>query len=571
MSAAAADGPDVRLTDLEITDLGIIEHISLGLGPGLNVLTGETGAGKTMVVSGLQWLLGGRADRDKVRTGAKAAVVQARFERVPASAADWTDPEDDELLVTREIGAKGDDGQSSGRSRARLSGRLAPVTALAEVLDPVVEIHSQHESVRLADAAVQRELLDRFGGAEVQQHLGPYQEAYAAWREATTRLEQAERSSRDDAREADRLRVEVSEIGAVDPAEGEEDTLDAEIGRLEHAEALRIATTTAADALTDDGGARDAIGAAVAALREVVRHDADLAEPLARIEAVLAEAQDVGFELSGYAESLDADPAALDQMLSRRAAIGALLRKYGPGTADVLAYARDAAGRLALVDGGEERLAELRDAASAARERLRDHGAALRKARTAAATRLAATIDGHLAELSMPDARTTIEVDTAPPGPLGEDRVAFLLAANRGQPALPLGKSASGGERSRVALAVKVALADADDTPVMVFDEVDAGIGGETAMAVGRKLARLARGRQVLCVTHLAQLAAFADVHFVVSKRSTAQHTMTSVDRLDRDQRVAELSRMLSGAAESDAALSHAEELLEHAMRSTEG
>ncbi|CAN5363667.1 DNA repair protein RecN [soil metagenome] len=550
------------LTDLEITDLGIIDHIGLSLSPGLNVLTGETGAGKTMVVSGLQWLLGGRADRDRVRQGAKAAVVQARFEGVPASAADWVDPDDTELLVSREVGNRGDDTQSSGRSRARVAGRLAPVTTLAEVLGPVVEIHSQHESVRLGDLAVQRRLLDRFHTADIGPLLVAYRTAHRTWRDARDQLEEAELAARDHAREADRLRVEIAEISVVQPLAGEEADLDAEIGRLDHAESLRQAAATASQALTADGGARDGLGTAVDALREVVDHDATLAEPLGRLEAVLSEAQDLGFELSGYADRLDADPETLEGALTRRAAIGALLRKYGPGTVDVIAYLADAEQRLQLVDGGEERLAALRAALDIAEAAVVETGAQLREARRTAAAALCDIVDGHLHELSMVDARTTIAVEDAPPGPDGTDRVEFLLAANRGQPALPLGRAASGGERSRVALAVKVALADADDTPVMVFDEVDAGIGGETALAVGRKLARLAKGRQVLCVTHLAQLAAFADAHFVVSKQAEGATTVTQVVQLDEADRAAELSRMLSGASGSAAALSHARELL---------
>ncbi|MGI9016627.1 MAG: DNA repair protein RecN [Euzebya sp.] len=559
------------LTDLEIQRLGIIDHVSLALAPGLNVLSGETGAGKTMVVTGLQWLLGARADKDKVRVGADAAMVQARFDFVPDSALEWSDPDDDELLVSREVGGRGEDGQSAGRSRARVAGRLAPVAALGEVLLPVVEIHTQHESVRLGDAAVQRGLLDRYAGAEVQALLPPYTDAYNDWRQATAALQHAQESSQDDAREADRLRFEVAEITAVEPAQGEEDRLDSEIGRLQHAESLRSGSSQAGEYLTGEGGARDGLGSAVAAIREVAAHDPDLTPPLQRLEGVMAELQDVAFELADYADNLDSDPANLDRTLERRAAIGGLLRKYGPTTEDVLAYRRQAEERLDLVDGGEERLALLRDAVQQAQTTMLGVGTALRDARRVAAQRLAAIVDGHLAELSMPHARTTILVEEAPPGPHGCDRIEFLLAANRGQPALPLGGAASGGERSRVALAVKVALADADDTPVMVFDEVDAGIGGETAQAVGRKLARLARGRQVLCVTHLAQLAAFADAHFVVTKHSQANQTVTTVARLAPQERVAELSRMLSGDNHTTAALSHAQELLDMATAEQDG
>ena len=552
------------LTDLEISGLGLIERLNLQLSPGLNVLTGETGAGKTMVVTGLQWLLGGRADREKVRTGADSAVLQARIEPVPKAAVEWAGS-DEELILMREVAGKTQDGGSTGRSRARVGGQLAPVSVLAEVLDGVVEIHSQHESIRLADADVQRQLLDRFGGAPVARIRARYDTAYDAWRGAADRLDDAAIAARDGAREADRLRVEVAEIEEVSPVAGEEDTLDSDIARLQYAEDLRDGAVAAGDAITGDGGARDLLGTAVAALREVAVHDPDLADPLSRLEAATDEVQDIGLDLSSYADGIAADPEALQDVLGRRAAIGRLLRKYGPGTREVLAYLSEASGKLLIIDGGEDHLDDLRQQLRAAAETLHTVGGELRAARRKAGARLAKAVDGHLTELSMPDARTQIEVDDVDPGPHGCDRIRFMLAANRGQPALPLGSAASGGERSRVALAVKVALADADDTPVMVFDEVDAGIGGETALAVGRKLARLARGRQVLCVTHLAQLAAFADTHHVISKHTTGGTTMTRITSLLEDERAGELSRMLSGASRTDAALTHARELLDQA------
>ncbi|MEE8603480.1 DNA repair protein RecN [Euzebya tangerina] len=552
------------LTDLEIAGLGLIDRLSLPLSPGLNVLTGETGAGKTMVVTGLQWLLGGRADKEKVRAGADSALLQARIEPVPDAAAEWAD-DDDALIVTREVGGKGADGSPTGRSRARVGSQLAPVSVLAEILGGVVEVHSQHESIRMADGDVQRELLDRFGGADIATIRARYDAAYAAWRAAATRLEDAEVAARDGAREADRLRVEVSEIDEVDPAAGEEDQLDADIARLQYVEDLRDGAAVAAEAVTADDGARDLLGTAVAALRPVAEHDLHLQDLLERLETASVEVQELGFDLAGYAEDLESDPEALQTALGRRAAIGRLLRKYGPATTDVRAYVSQARERLSLIDGGEERLEELRSELRAVAETLHTVGGQLRAARRKAGNRLAKAIDGHLSELAMQHARTRIEVSDIQPGPHGCDRIEFLLSANRGQPALPLGSAASGGERSRVALAVKVALADADDTAVMVFDEVDAGIGGETALAVGRKLARLAEGRQVLCVTHLAQLAAFADSHHVISKHTRGATTATAITSLDEHERAAELSRMLSGDRQSDAALTHAQELLDQA------
>jgi len=561
------------LSELLIRDVGVIEEVTLELAPGLNVLTGETGAGKTMVVSALELLLGARADADQVRAGASAAVVEGRLVPPPPGAAEWLGEGDEDLVVSREV-APASAGGSGSRSRARLGGRLAPVSALSEVVGGVVEVHGQSDTVRLAQPAVQRDLLDRFGGPPLAEAKARYAAAYRAWREAADELERLQEGERERLRELDRLRYELDEIDRIAPQHDEDETLADELRRLEHAEALGAAAAAAAAALTDDGAARDALGAAVAALRGVAGVDPALSSLLERAEGLAAETQDLGLELNAYAAGIEADPQRLEALRERHAALVRLTRKYGsdapaPGaidTAAVLAYAEQARARVAALESGDARAAALAEQVVALETAVTEAAEALRAQRRAAGDRLAATVAGHLEELAMPDARLEVVVEPIPPAAHGADRVELLLAANAGEPALPLGKAASGGERSRVALALRLAIADATtpgdgDPSVLVFDEVDAGVGGATALAVGRKLARLARGRQVLCVTHLAQLAAFADAHFVVSKRRVDGRTVAAVERVEDAARVTELSRMLSGTPDSARAAEHAEEL----------
>ena len=553
------------LTELRIRNVGVIDDVTLHLGPGLNVLTGETGAGKTMVVSALELLLGGRADADRVRSGAEVAVVEGCLRPPPLQAQEWMDEADDELIVSREVASAA---ASSSRSRARLGGRMAPVSALAACVGEVVELHGQSDTTKLSAPAVQRELLDRFGGPTLHAVLADYQAHYTAWTQAADELELLRSSARDRMREADRLRFELDEIDAVGVEDGEDADLRAELGRLEHAEALTAAASAAAGAVTDDGGARDALAAASAALGQTAGVDADLDQLGVRLESLLAEAEDVGLELHRYATGLELDPARLESLRERHAALVRLSRKYSevePGGVDtkgVAAYAELAREQLLALDSGEDRAAALEGEVAQHAQAVVSLGERLRAERTRAGEQLSAVVATHLRELAMEGARLEAAVAPADPGPTGCDRVSFLLAANSGEPALPLGKAASGGERSRVALALRLALADADQTPVLVFDEVDAGIGGATATAVGQKLASLARGRQVLCVTHLPQLAAYADVHFQVVKRQDGARTVAEVSHLDEAARVAEVSRMLSGTPDSAVAADHAAELL---------
>jgi DNA repair protein RecN (Recombination protein N) len=551
------------LEELHIRGLGVIEDATLRFAPGLTVVTGETGAGKTMLVTALELLLGARADSALVRAGSAAALAEAVVAPVPAEAAAWVDPDDEVLIVSREIPA-------DGRSRARIGGRLAPVSALDEVLGRFVEVHAQHEHVRLQRAEVQRRLLDRYAGERHARTLAAYRRAHGQWHELVERRERLAADARERARELDRLRFEVAEIDRAElDAEGD-GSLDREVDRLAHADQLRTAAATAAAALGSDG-AQEPVGVAVDALRRLAVDDPALDELRERLTGVSAELTELALDIRGYGEEVEADPARLAALNERKRLVSGLCRKYGADVPAVLAYADEARDRLAALERDEADVDDLGARVGVAHEEAQRLAADVRDGRQRAAEQLAEVVDGHLADLGMPHARTTIAVTALPDGELtgdGGDRVAFLLAPNPGEPARPIAQAASGGERSRMSLAIEVALADVDDAQVLVFDEVDAGIGGATAMAVGEKLARLAAGagggvaRQVLCVTHLAQLAAFADVHHVVEKGLTGGRTVTTTRHVADEDRVAELARMLGGDPNATAGTEHARELL---------
>lgn len=547
------------IDELHITDVGVIEDVTLRLAAGLTVVTGETGAGKTMVVTALEQLLGARADSALVRAGAEAAHIEARLAPPPPSAAGWLDGEGgDELVVAREIPA-------DGRSRARINGRLATVGALAEVVGSAVEVHGQHEHVSLARPAVQRELLDRFAGEPHARVLDAYRDAYRRWRAAEEARERLADDARERARELDRLRFELREIDAAALDPEVDGRLEEELALLEHAEELRAAALAAVAAL-GDGGARDPLGVAVDALRQVPVADERLLGLRARAEGLAAEAGELVADARAYAEEVAIDPLRLEELRERRRVLRALARKYGPSLDDVLAYAGQARVRAAELERADAEAGDLDERCRRLAAEVERLAADVRRGRRTAAGQLTGAVEGHLAELGMRHARFAVEVEPRPePGPDGADRVRFLLAPNPGEPQRSVGEGASGGERARVALAIEVALADVSDVRVLVFDEVDAGVGGATAMAVGEKLARLARGRQVLCVTHLPQLAAFADVHHVVEKGVRDGRTVTTARQVAADDRVAELSRMLSGDATRVEAREHARALLDEA------
>ncbi len=554
------------IEELHIRGLGVIEDASLRLAPGLTVVTGETGAGKTMLVTALQLLLGARADQGLVRQGAAAAFAEVALSPPPPEAQDWLGDDDDVLVVSREIPA-------DGRSRARLNGRLAPISALVDVVGRHVEVHAQHEHVRLARSDVQRELLDRFAGAPHARSLARYGEAFRAWRDLAAAHDRLEQDARERARQLDRLHAEVAEIDAAALDVEVDGHLERDLSVLEQADQIQAAAATAHQALGSEG-AGDPVGVAIEALRRLEVEDPDLEELRGRLSGVAAELTEFAVDVHRYAESAEADPERLAVLQERRHLIAQLGRKYGASIQEVLRYADDAREQIDHLDAADQQAQDLEERCAAARDEVLSLAQDVRRGRATAAERLAKDVAGHLTDLGMPHAAFSVAVEPLPEDELaahGADVVTFLLAPNPGEGARPLATAASGGERSRVSLAIEVALADVDAVGVLVFDEVDAGIGGATAMAVGEKLARLAAGdgtnrRQVLCVTHLAQLAAFADVHHVIEKGVAAGRTVTTTRQVADDDRVAELSRMLGGDATADAGQEHARELLTRAQ-----
>ncbi|MEX0869728.1 MAG: DNA repair protein RecN [Nitriliruptoraceae bacterium] len=551
------------IEELHIRALGVLEDASLQLAPGLTVVTGETGAGKTMLVTAMQLLIGARADTDLVRAGAEEAVIEAVIDPVPAVAGDWVDASSGPLIVSREIPA-------NGRSRARMNGRLVPIAALQEVLGNVVDVHAQHEHVRLGRPEVQRDLLDRFAGEVHARTLAQYREVHERWRQLCDRRASLHDDGKARARDIDRLQFEVDEIDAAGIDLDVDGNIGVEIDRLAHADAVEHAIAQVVAELGSDG-AGEVLGRAVDAVRRLDFDDELLGELRQRLDGLVAEVAELSADFRSYGDAIEADPARLEELGERQRTVADLRRKYGDELADVLAYREDAQVRLEELEREQHDETSIDSQIAELEAELGQLAETLHHGRVAAGERLADVVGTHLADLGMPHAAFSVDVEEASSfGAHGADRIAFLLAPNPGEPARDLASAASGGERSRVSLAVEVALADVDGAQVLVFDEVDAGIGGVTATKVGEKLAQLARGRgaarrQVLCVTHLAQLAAFADVHHVVEKGVAAGRTVTTSRRVEDDARVGELSRMLGGDPEAAESWEHARALLDHA------
>jgi len=531
------------LVELRVENLGIIADLQLVLGDGMTVITGETGAGKTLIVDALDLLCGGRADPALVRDGADQARVEGRF----------VDGEV-EVVLARVV-------PLSGRSRGYVDGHLATATELADCGRALVDLHGQHAHPSLLVPAEQRALLDRFAGAPAAAARADLATARAARRRVEEEQAEIGGDDRSRARQLDLLRYELAEIDAAGIEDPEEEAaLASEEEILADAEAHRAALDEAHALL--EGAAQDAVGAASAAIatREPF---ASLAE---RLRALQIETAEAAHDLRVAAEQIVADPQRLSDVQQRRARLRELVRKYGPTLADVQAYGREARERIAQLEGHEARAAALADALAAADRGVVKAAKALSAARTKGAGPLAAAVEEQLRELAMPAATFEVSVepgDFATAGDDGADEVTFLLAPNPGESARPLARAASGGELARAMLALRVVLSAAP--PTLVFDEVDAGIGGEAGTAVGRALATLGGQHQVLCVTHLPQVAAFADSQVAVSKSEVGKRTVASAELVLDDARVGEVSRMLAGVGESAHARRHAEELLTRA------
>ncbi|MFE5480872.1 DNA repair protein RecN [Nocardia sp. NPDC055165] len=581
------------LTEIRIDGLGVISTATAQFHAGLTVLTGETGAGKTMVVTSLHLLSGARADAGRVRLGAAKAVVEGRFVvddvndaartavgEVLESAGAEAD-EDGSVIAVRTV-------NSDGRSRAHLGGRGVPAAVLGEFTSRLLTVHGQNDQLRLQRPEQQLSALDQFAGDGVAGLLRKFQVHRRSWLDARTELLERTARSRELALEADRLKHSLTEIDGIAPEPGEDTRLVAEIRRLSDLDSLREAGVAAheslsgpTDAPADGGGVLDLLGGARARLDSA--DDPALAALAPRLGEAIAVVVDVTTELSSYLSELPSDPSALDTMLNRQAELKSLTRKYAPDIDGVIAWADESRSRLDSLDVSEDALAKLAGEVETAAGKVREAARKLSAARAKSAGKLASAVSTELSGLAMGKARLEVQVrplqasaqDSAPleidgallhAGSNGCDEVEFRLSAHSGAQSLPLSKSASGGELSRVMLALEVVLAGSDHGATMVFDEVDAGVGGRAAVEIGKRLARLARTHQVIVVTHLPQVAAFADTHLVVNKSDDGKGKVDSgVRTLTDDERVVELARMLAGLDDTETGRAHAEELLETA------
>jgi DNA repair protein RecN (Recombination protein N) len=567
-------------SEIRIRGLGVIDDAQLDLAGGLTVLTGETGAGKTMVLTGLGLLMGGRADPGAIRAGHDKALVEGRVRVDPAGpvaarvAEAGGELDDNDLLLSRSV-------STEGRSRGYVGGRAVPVGMLAELSESLVAVHGQSDQHRLLRGAQQRAALDRFAGDAVGKPVAGYAERYGRSRVVEAELTDVTTRSRERAQEADMLRHGLAEIEQVGPQPGEDAALAAEEARLAHADGLRTAAELAHRGLTAEEigpDTADALGL-VAGARQVLEaqreHDRELAELADRLAEAAYLLADVAADLASYAAGVETDPARLAEVQQRRADLSGLTRKYGADIDEVLAWADRASRRLLELDGDDDRVADLRAERDGLRGELADLAATITAERTVAAARFGEAVRAELTALAMPHARVVVSISQRPDptglsigdrtvafGPTGVDEVEILFAAHVGAEPRPVDKGASGGELSRLMLAIEVVFAGADPVPTFVFDEVDAGVGGAAAVEVGRRLSRLAQTAQVLVVTHLPQVAAFADRHLRVVKSDDGRVTSSGVVALDPEGRIRELSRMLAGLEGSATAKAHAVELL---------
>jgi len=597
------------LSEIRIQGLGVIADATLDPCDGFTVITGETGAGKTMVVAGLGLLLGGKADATRVRAGADKAVVEGRLRLPPRepttrepTTPGLTAPELAEVIAQLdELGAELDsDGSlivsrtvnTEGRTKAHAGGRSVPAGTLAAVGELLVTVHGQAQQLRLLRPGQQRAMLDSYGGTELLSLRHQHRQSFQRWRSLETELADWTSQAQQRTARAQELTHGLTQIDAVDPKPGEDVELREESGRLEHAETLRMATLRAHHALAGDpiGSSEDIpdaaalLGTVRGELHAVTQFDPTLEHYAQRADELSVLGADLAADLASYTESLAADPHRLAAVHDRRAALSQLTRSYGGAEADidaVLRWAAQARDALAGLDTSSTALTELRQESAAEHARLSELSAALSHARTDASRRFGDEVTAELIGLAMPHASITAQVTRreatqAHPAvelderrvavsPDGVDEVELLLVAHTGAPPLPLQRGASGGELSRVMLAIEVVLAGVSSPGAMVFDEVDAGVGGKAAVEVGRRLARLARRHQVLVVTHLPQVAAFADSHVVVVKDADGSVTTSGLRVLEPHERLKELARMFAGLESSEAGIAHAAELLEMA------
>jgi len=560
------------IEEILIRDLGVISEAKLEFGPGLTVLTGETGAGKTMVLNALGLLLGERSDSSAIRKGQEQAFVEGRWLLADSAVTRirelGIELEDAELLVNRSVSAE-------GRSRAALSGKSVPVGILSEIGEQLVVVHGQSDQIRLRSAAAQREALDQFAGEDLAKVMTEYTSVYANWKQAATRLSEITTQLEARSREADQIRSAVEELTSLDPKPGEDIELAEKASKLTHLEELRIAATAAHDQLSSEGfdDSSDAItliGKARRSLEAVSEHDPELASLAQQLKEIGFSLNETSASISGYLASLDSEGGQeLERVQQRRADLNSAMRKYGPTLEEVISYFENSGARLLELDSSDKEIQELTALEQSLSKQATSLAKTITELRTKAASALAKSVTAELAALAMTGASLQVTVSQGSElGTTGADQVAILLSAYPGAEPRPLGKGASGGELSRIMLAIEVVLAGSELAPTFIFDEVDAGVGGAAATEVGKRLATLAQNAQVIVVTHLPQVAAFATRHLRVLKSVSDQYTSTDVVRLEGEAVVEELARMLSGLSESESGKTHAKELLELARAS---
>jgi DNA repair protein RecN (Recombination protein N) len=550
----------MALIELSVSNLAVIESVRIQLGRGFVVVTGETGAGKSLVVDALALALGGRATADQVRTGTPGLRVEAIFDDVPRDPADpldeLVDLEEGSLIISREMSA-------DGRSLARVNDRTVTVGALAAFGARLAEIHGQHEHQRLFAADHQRALLDRFGGHDGL--LANLAGAWRTWRSLTARAEELMTDRAELERRIELLRFQVHEIESAALQPDEDTTLAVRLRGIQGLETVIRSVGEAIRILQRDGGGLDTLRAALAQLEAATAHDERFSPIAERGRGLVAEATELARDAAALGEQLQVDPQTRVAMEERVSQIYDLKRKYGESIAEIIAFGVEAAAELGRLENQDALRDQLRNEEHEARVALEAASGALHEARLAASASLVQRVNAELPPLGLPGDAFGVEVTRTEIGPVGGDYVEFRFAPNPGEPPRPMARIASGGEASRLSLALKVVLASADETPVLIFDEVDAGIGGRNAGALGERLRALAAFHQVLCVTHLPQVAAHADLHLHVGKRVEDGRTFTEARVLTGDMRAAELAAMLAGEGAGDEALATAEALLRSA------
>ncbi|MDW8027041.1 MAG: DNA repair protein RecN [Armatimonadota bacterium] len=562
------------LTELLIRNLAIIDEVCVPFREGFNVLTGETGAGKSIIIHALNFLVGGRSDIDLIRAGSETMLVEATFDinycpQVRSVLEEFgLEPEDGTLVLSREL-------SRSGRSRCRVNGRAATVAVLKQIGKAIVDIHGQHDHQSLLEPSNHLRFLDSFGGENLSALKERYWQLYRQLVQVEREIDELQQSERDRIQRLDLIRYQAEEIDRANLKEGEEEELLQERQILANAEKIVERLSLAAQKLIGDGETLDKLGEAIQALKEISELDPKLGEMQNALSQVFDAIQEVGFEIERYASRIDFDPKRLEEIESRLDLIKRLKRKYGDTIAVILEYRRKIENELKKLETSEERLEVLQKERERLRQELAEVAFALSQSRQEIARQLERTVQNHLKALMMERAKFKVALNRLPDpdglrlpdgtfafGKEGIDQVEFLIATNPGEPLKPLAKIASGGEISRTMLALKASLQKMHEIPVLIFDEIDVGIGGRTADAVGEKLREVARYAQVLCVTHLPQIAALADWHLQVEKIVEGKSTKVVVTPLQHEDRIREIARMLSGKQVTAASLQHAQELL---------